>query len=153
MNYDPKTYFAYHPYVLRFTFTDVFQRRQRSMIPRPKPLEVTPLQGIVHDPYGAGDPYNPGPTERIPHEPEAGVVCSVGAATPAALIPSGEAGRVWVTWRAVRHDSGADSGNEAGLNWGVSHKNWQATASGEVKLLSLLCGSSYHPSLNHANSD
>src|ERR671934_2863846 len=93
-------------YALRITHYALRIRRQRSMIPRPKPLEVTPSHGIVHDPYGAGDLYNPGPTERIPHEPEAGVVCSVGAATLAALIPSGEAGRVWVTWQAERVPSG-----------------------------------------------
>src|SRR5438132_1537306 len=88
------------------------QWRKANMISQPDRIDITPAQGIAHDPYGVGDLYNPGPTERTPHEPEAGVAWSVGAAT----WPAGAAGRVWVTWRAWRTTPGSakdKSGSEA----------------------------------------
>lgn len=54
------------------------------------------VQGLAHDPFGVGDLYNPGPTERMPHVPKAGEPVILGMAT----WPLGAAERVWATWQA-----------------------------------------------------
>jgi len=60
------------------------------------------IQGLVHDPYGVGDPYHPGPTERSPHTPQAGEPVVLGVAT----WPVGAAQRVWGTWQVNGHVKG-----------------------------------------------
>lgn len=50
--------------------------------------------GMRHDPYGMEHPYEYGPVERIPRDPEAGQPVILGAIT----WPPGAAEAVWVSW-------------------------------------------------------
>lgn len=52
------------------------------------------LEGILHNPYGLEHPYEQGPTERFPRDPQEDQSVGLGLAT----WPAGAAAEVWATW-------------------------------------------------------
>ena len=67
------------------------------------------LCGLLHTPYGLEHPYEQGPAERFPRDPEAGQPVTLGVAT----WPTDAAEVVWAEWTTT----GPDEGGTAQGRW------------------------------------
>jgi hypothetical protein len=67
------------------------------------------LCGLLHTPYGLEHPYEQGPAERFPRDPEAGQPVALGVTT----WPPGTAEAVWAEWTTT----GPDEGGTAEGRW------------------------------------